>query len=72
MVILWPAPEEKKMDEEERPRPVSHVVGAVLDGLSVAELQARIGLLEAEIERLRAAMAARDDSRKAAEAAFKL
>jgi len=59
------------MDEQDRKRPTSHDVGMVLDGLSVFELEARIELLEAEIARLRAAMAARGDSRKAAEAAFK-
>ncbi|WP_297107766.1 DUF1192 domain-containing protein [uncultured Devosia sp.] len=59
------------MEEEDRKRPVSHEVGMNLDALSVEELQDRIGLLEAEIARLRAAMAAKGDSRRAAEAAFK-
>lgn len=61
------------MDDEEQRRkaPVSHEVGMVLDALSIAELEQRIGLLEGEIARLRAAIAARGDSRKAAEAAFK-
>ncbi|NMA99113.1 MAG: DUF1192 domain-containing protein, partial [Phyllobacteriaceae bacterium] len=35
------------------------------------ELEERITLLEGEIARLRAAIAAKSDSRKAAEAAFK-
>ncbi|MFC3703786.1 DUF1192 domain-containing protein [Devosia honganensis] len=60
------------MDEEERVKPTHHEVGAVLDGLSVEELEARIALLEEEIVRLRGAIAARGDSRKAAEAAFKI
>lgn len=59
------------MDEDERKRPTTHEVGMVLDALSVEELEDRIGLLEAEIARLRAAIAAKGSSRKAAEAAFK-
>jgi uncharacterized small protein (DUF1192 family) len=61
------------MDDEEqrRKRPVAHDVGMVLDTLSVSELEARIALLEGEIERLKAAIEARGDTRKAAEAAFK-
>lgn len=59
------------MEEEERKRPTRHEVGMVLDALSVGELAARIELLEAEIARLRGAIAARGDSLKAAEAAFK-
>lgn len=59
------------MDEEIRKRPVTHELGMPLDSLSVTELEERIGLLESEIARLRAAIAAKGDSRKAAEAAFK-
>ncbi|MHA6296973.1 DUF1192 domain-containing protein [Devosia sp. CAU 1758] len=59
------------MDEELRKRPVSHEIGMGLDALSVAELEERITLLETEIARLRSAMAAKGDSRKAADAAFK-
>jgi uncharacterized small protein (DUF1192 family) len=61
------------MDDEEqrRKKPVSHEVGMVLDALSVAELEQRIALLEEEITRLKAAIAARGDTRRAAEAAFK-
>lgn len=59
------------MEEEERKRPTSHDLGMNLDALSVEELGDRIDLLEAEIARLRAAIAAKGDSRKAAEAAFK-
>jgi uncharacterized small protein (DUF1192 family) len=59
------------MDEEIRKRPVTHELGMPLDTLSVAELEDRIDLLEGEIARLRAAIAAKGDSRKAAEAAFK-
>ena len=60
------------MDEEIGKQPSAHEVGMVLDTLSVSELEARIGQLEAEILRLRAAIAARYDTRRAAEAAFKL
>ncbi|WIY52303.1 DUF1192 domain-containing protein [Devosia sp. YIM 151766] len=60
------------MEEAAPQHPAKHEVGMALDALSVEELQDRIGLLEAEILRLRATMAAKGDSRKAAEAAFKL
>lgn len=59
------------MDEDGRKRPVTHELGMPLDSLSVEELEDRIGLLEGEIARLRSAIAAKGDSRKAAEAAFK-
>lgn len=59
------------MDEDEKTKPHTHEVGMVLDMLSVSELEARIALLEAEIGRLREAVAKRGESRKAAEAAFK-
>ncbi|WP_051961347.1 DUF1192 domain-containing protein [Devosia riboflavina] len=61
------------MDDEEqrRKKPVAHDVGMVLDTLSVSELEQRIALLEGEILRLKAAIDARGDTRKAAEAAFK-
>ena len=59
------------MDEEIRKRPVSHELGMALDSLSVIELEERIGLLEAEILRLKAAIEAKGDSRKAAETVFK-
>lgn len=59
-------------DEAQRgKKPVSHEVGMVLDALSVSELEQRIALLTEEIGRLEAAIAARGDTRKAAEAAFK-
>ncbi|WP_375599498.1 DUF1192 domain-containing protein [Devosia sp. Naph2] len=59
------------MDEEDRKKPRSHEVGMVLDALSVEELQDRIVLLEQEVARIRAAMEAKGNSRRAAEAAFK-
>lgn len=60
------------MEEEDHKRPSSHDVGMALDVLSVEELQDRVALLEAEIVRLKAAIAAKGDSRRAAEAAFKI
>ena len=58
-------------DDQAKRKTVVHEVGMVLDALSVAELENRIGQLETEILRLKAAIDARGDSRKAAEAAFK-
>lgn len=59
------------MDDDVRKRPVSHELGMALDSLSVEELEERIGLMESEILRLKAAIAAKGDSRKAAETVFK-
>ena len=59
------------MEDEATGKPKGHEIGSVLDALSVTELEARIVLLEAEIERLRAAIAARGQTRQAAEAMFK-
>ena len=59
------------MEEEVRKRPTTHELGMNLDSLSVVELEERIGLLEGEIARLRVAIAAKGDTRKAADAAFK-
>lgn len=59
------------MDDEEKSKPKSHEVGMVLDAMSVAELEARIALLEVEIGRLREAIAARHQTRSAAESLFK-
>lgn len=59
------------MDEELFKKTKSHEVGMPLDSLSVSELEERIRLLEGEIDRLKAAISAKGDSRAAAEAAFK-
>lgn len=59
------------MFEEEIKKPKAHEVGMPIDTLSVAELEGRIGQLEAEIARLRTAIAARGATRQAADAAFK-
>ena len=49
----------------------AHELGMVLDAMSVEELNDRIGLLEAEIARLRAAIEFKQKSKNAAAAAFK-
>ncbi len=59
------------MDDEEVSKPKRHEVGMPIDTMSVEELSERIGLLEAEIARLRAAIEARGATRKAADAVFK-
>lgn len=60
------------MFDEEINKPRGHEVGMPIDAMSVEELAERIGLLEAEIRRLKTAIEARDVTRKAAESAFKL
>jgi uncharacterized small protein (DUF1192 family) len=60
------------MFDEEIKKPKGHEVGMPIDTMSVEELAERIGLLEAEIVRLKAAIEVRDATRKAAESAFKL
>ena len=60
------------MFDEEISKPKGHEVGMSIDAMSVEELTERITLLEAEIVRLRAAIEARNATRKAADAAFKL
>ena len=58
-------------DEDEVRKKVAHEIGEALDALSIEELNARIGVLEEEIERLRTAMKAKRVTRSAAEAFFK-
>lgn len=59
------------MDEPASSTPKRHEVGMGLDAMSVAELESRIGLLEDEVARLRQAIAARRQTRSAAESLFK-
>ena len=59
------------MDEDAIGKPKGHEVGMVLDAMSVEELEERITLLEGEIERLRAAIVARNKTRNDADALFK-
>jgi uncharacterized small protein (DUF1192 family) len=54
-----------------RPAPASHVIGQVLDELSVEELGERIAALRAEIERLERARQAKETSRTSAAGFFK-
>ena len=57
----------------QKPKPVvAHQIGQNLDDLSAPELNERIGLLRAEIERLERAIEARRATRTAAESAFKI
>lgn len=59
-------------DEDVRAdRPVAHVIGEDLAAVSVAELEARIALLGAEIERVRAEIGRKTASREAAAAVFR-
>ena len=58
-------------DDEARRKPKLHEVGIGLDAMSVEELQARVVLLEGEIERLNRAIESRRKSRAAADTFFK-
>lgn len=61
------------MHEQDRPKkPAPHEVGMALDELSVAELEERIEVLEAEIGRLKQAIEAKNDSRSVADSVFKI
>ena len=60
-------------DDEDRPiKKKSHEVGMPIDTMSVDELEERIGMLEAEIGRLREAIDARRKTKDAANSVFKL
>ena len=59
-------------DDDTVKKPKAHDVGMVLDALSVEELTDRIGLLEAEIARLKAAIDSKKKSKTAADSFFKL
>lgn len=59
------------IDEEDvPPPPVLSLSKTELENLSVAELEARIAMLEGEIERARALIGSKQDSKSAAEAVF--
>ncbi len=58
-------------DDPPREKPQPHRIGEDLATLSIDELQARIALLDAEILRLREAIAAKAASRSAASSFFK-
>lgn len=59
--------------EDDRPAKAAatHVVGEPLAALSIAELEARIGQLQAEIGRVGAAIAAKKATEDAANALFR-
>jgi len=60
------------MFEDDKPKKMApHEVGMPLDTMSVDELGERIALLEAEITRLKEAIAARQKTKSAAESIFK-
>ena len=60
------------MFEDDKPKKMApHEVGMPLDTMSVDELGERINLLEAEITRLKEAIAARQKTKSAAESIFK-
>ena len=59
-------------DDDEVKKPKGHEVGMNIDTMSVEELTDRIALLDNEIGRLKAAIAARQKTRSAADALFKL
>ena len=58
-------------DDEPVKRRRQHEIGQDLSLLSIDELNERIGLLKAEIERLEAAVSAKDSTKSAAEALFR-
>lgn len=59
------------IEPEEPVRKVVHAIGEDLSALSVDEIDRRVALLEAEIERLGEARRLKTASRAAAEAVFK-
>lgn len=67
----------EEFDEESvfgkpRPKTETHVIGQGLDALSAPELAERIEALKVEIQRLEAAIAAREATRQAASAVFRI
>ena len=58
-------------DDDEVKKPKSHEVGMPIDTMSVEELNERIGLLRAAILRLEQAVAARKQTKAAADSLFK-
>jgi uncharacterized small protein (DUF1192 family) len=58
--------------DDEVKKPKGHEVGMVLDAMSVEELTDRIGMLEREVARLKAAIDSKQKSKSAANAFFKL
>ena len=63
--------EESGLGEKRKPL-LAHEIGQNVDDLSAPELKERIGLLRTEIARLEKAIEARQATRAAAAAAFKI
>ena len=60
------------IDDDDKPRKkITHEIGQDLSLLSVEELNERVALLSAEIERLQAAVAKKRASKDAANSVFK-
>lgn len=59
-------------DEDLPEKKKTHEVGMLIDTMSIGELEERIGLLEVEIARLRAAIDARRRTKDEANSLFKL
>ena len=59
-------------DDGDIKKPKGHEVGMPIDTMSVGELEQRIALLQSEIARLEQAIAARRNTRAAADSLFKL
>ena len=60
------------MSFEDLPKkPAGILLGETLDLLSVAELEHRVGALESEIQRVKAAITAKQASKSAADAFFR-
>ncbi|MEQ1899744.1 MAG: DUF1192 domain-containing protein [Devosia sp.] len=59
-------------DDEPVKKVKGHEVGMAIDAMSVEELIERIGMLEAEIARLKAAIEARNKHKSAAASIFKI
>lgn len=58
-------------DDDEVKKPQGHEVGMPIDTMSVEELEERIAMLRGEIARLEQAIAARKNTRAAADSLFK-
>lgn len=63
--------DEEAMFGAPKPKSAAHVIGENVDALSAPELEERIALCRAEIERLQSAKAAREATKAAADAFFK-
>jgi uncharacterized small protein (DUF1192 family) len=59
-------------DDDEVKKPKGHEVGMNIDTMSVEELTDRIAMLEAEMARLKGAIAARQKHRSEAASIFKI